>query len=226
MPDFFLGIFYSLLPKDYWGSWRPASTVDFVRSALISGIVECGVGLYALWHGFPYFFARRAQEMKEAANANETTQAYFVGILLIEYAFHPLSLLCIGMAMDGAIRTWAALFDEVVPAFPIKLVSVVRQHLKSRQQAKIPALPDLFERLQGQGNDVFICSQSPKEGWRTSTSVAIDGEFYEISRIETATGPRAFRYWLKKLAAGRVVRGGYRYDPPSISPDLEERQER
>lgn len=215
--SFFCGIFFSSLPKEYWQSWRPSSTVDFTRSALASGLLECAAFLYLLVHGYFRFLAVRAHQLQQLPSANEGTQLYWLVLLTIEYAFHPLSLLAIFLAGDGALRSWAAFITgEIVPSIPIKVVALAQAWLRARRLEKSagPAVPDLFERLQGMDYDLRIAAQRPKDGWRVSTTVSVEDEFHEIVRMEPGTGIRPFIYLLRKLPAGRVMRGMYRYDPP------------
>jgi hypothetical protein len=215
--NFFRGIFFSLLPKDYWQSWRPSSTVDFARSAVVSGLLECVGFLYLLVHGYFYFLAVRTHQLSGIEHTNEGTQLYWLVLLTFEYAFHPLSLLAICLAGEGALRSWAAFFTkEIVPSFPIKLAALGQDWLKARRGDKAvgPDIPDLFERPNGVEHDLRISAQRPKDGWRASITVDVAGEFHEIVRVETDAMPRPFVYVLRKLPAGHVIRGIYRYDPP------------
>ena len=217
-PNFFRGIFYSLLPKDYWRSWRPSSTVDFARSAMASGFLESAVSFSLLGRDYLHFFAIRARQMEAATEANQTTQLYFLLLVTIEYVFHPLSLILLVLSGEGVLRFAAAFIsDEVVPSLPIKLVFFVRDRLEARRKSRLlgPEVPDLLEQLPGKDGGLRICAQQPKEGWRASISVAVDGEFYEITQVETGIGQRPFTYRLRKLPAGTVIRGMYRYDRPA-----------
>lgn len=220
--NFFRGIFFSLLPKDYWRSWRPSSTVDFARSAVASGLLEFSGFLYLSVHGYFHFLAVRAQQLRSVEHTNEGTQLYGFVLLTFEYIFHPLSLISISLAGEGALRAWAAFFtDEILPSFPIKFAALAQVWLKARQREKTrgPAIPDLFERSHGVDHDIRICAQRPKQDWRASITVNVAGEFHEIVRVETDAGPRPFSYFLRKLPAGCVIRGIYLYDPPSDPED-------
>jgi hypothetical protein len=215
--NFFEGIFYSLLPKEYWRSWRPTSTVDFARSAITSGLIECGGFLYLLVYGYFHFLAVRTHQLQPVEGANEGTQLYFFSVLTVEYAFHPLSLLALCLSGEGALRSWAAFFtDEIVPSLPIKLAALTQAWLKMRRMEKSigPDIPDLFERPPGMAYDIQISAQRPKDGWRVSITVAVEDEFYEVVRVETSEVPRPFIYFLRRLLPGIVIRGAYRYDPP------------
>lgn len=216
-PNFFRGVFYSLLPRTWWGEWLPSSTVDFERSALLSGLLEFGIFLFLLVTGYFRFLVLRAHQLQAASGANEGTQLYFLVILSFEYSIHPLSLFAIFLAVEGAFRSWAAFFaNEVVPSFPFRLAARVSTWRKKRMTnaSLAPEIADHFER---QEEELHIFAQRPKDGWRAAITVAVEGEFYEIARIETAQSVRPIKHVLRKLPAGGVMRGGYRYDPPGTN---------
>ena len=156
--------------------------------------------------------------MQAAAQANEGTQLYFLVMLNIAYMFHPFSLIAFYLVGEGILRSWAAFFtDEVIPSFPIKILVLMHDRRKSqRQRASLgPSVSDLLERVQGQEYELRISSQSPKDGWRVSVTVSIDGEFHEVVRADTHDGDRPFVYLLRRLPSGSVIRGAYRYAAPS-----------
>jgi hypothetical protein len=217
-PNFVLGIFYSLLPRAWWGSWRPSSTVDFNRSALVSGLLECFGLLYLIGIEYLHFLSMRVQQMQAVSGSNESTQLYFFIILTLEFAFHPLTLIALLLSAEGAVRAWAAYFtDEIMPSLPLKIIAVLHQRSESARREKElgPAIPDLFERLAAKEGELRICSQRPKDGWRLSSTIAVEGEFYEVSRVEECGGARPIEYFLRKFPRDRVIRGGYRYEPPT-----------
>ncbi|MGO9086212.1 MAG: hypothetical protein ACLQBK_13380 [Candidatus Sulfotelmatobacter sp.] len=165
-----------------------------------------------------HFIIIRTHQLQAASDANEGTQLYLLVLLSLEYAVHPLSLIGIYLAGEGAFRSWAAFFtDEVLPSLPITVVVFIRDRVTARkQEASIgPDVPDLFERGEGEAFGLRICAQRPKDGWRVSVTVAVEEEFFEIVRVETGAGARPFTYGLRKLPAGAVIRGVYRYDPPA-----------
>lgn len=186
-PNFLRGIFCSFLPKQFWGSWRPSSTVDFTRSAFVSGLFESAICASLLIQGYVHFLVIRTHQMQAAAQANEGTQLYFLVMLTIEYMFHPLSLIAVYLVGEGILRSWAAFFtDEVIPSLPIKLFGLVQDRRKAlKQKAALgPPLPDLLERVQGQGCDLKIASHIPKDGWRASITVGIEGEFTKSRELK------------------------------------------
>lgn len=217
MLNFVYCIFYSFLPKAYWRRWRPSSTVVLVRSAILSGLLEFGFCLYLLVLGFWHFLLVRAQQLHGAPDADVGTQMYFTALVGIEYIFRPFSMLGIVLAGEGALRMWAAYFtDEVVPSFLPRLILLIQERRTARQKEASfgPEIPDVIEGIPGEAAELRIFSRRPKEGWRASITVAVNGEFYEIERVENTTGARSFVYILHRLQAGRVIRGNYSYDPP------------
>jgi hypothetical protein len=218
-PNFFRGIFYSFLPKVYWRGWRPSSTVDLVRSALVSGLLECAISACLLILGYLHFLTVRTHQLQAASNANEGTQLYFLVLLSFEYTFHPLAMITIFLTAEGALRSWSAFFsDEVMPSLPIRLVVLIQDHLEAKRKRESlgPDIPDLFERVAGEPVDLRVSAQKPKDGWRVSIAVAVEEEFYEIVKVETDASSRPFIYTLSKLPPGAIIRGLCRYDPPAL----------
>ena len=216
-PNFLRGIFYSALPKSYWRSWRPSSTADFERSAIVSGLLECVVAFCLLILGYWHFLIVRTHQLQGASATNEGSQLYVMTVLTLEYVFHPFSLIALCMAGDGALRSWAAFFtDEVVPSIPLRITAFLqdRRQAKKREKSFGPELIDVFEHCPGEEDCLKISSTRPKEGWRRSISIAVQGEFYEVAGVESSPGPRPFVYLLRKMPMGAVIRGAYRYDPP------------
>jgi len=195
---------------------------------MVSGILECVCFLYLLMRGYLAFLVVRTQQMQAAAAANQSTQLYFLVLATIEYAFHPLSLIFLALSGEGVVRAWAAFFaGEIVPSLPLKLTALAHDRLDARRQSKSlgPEVPDILEQLPGEDGELRICAQQPKQGWRVSISVAVDGEFYEITQAKTDTGQRPFIYLLRKLPAGTIIRGMYKYDRPRSFSESEERSD-
>jgi hypothetical protein len=112
---------------------------------------------------------------------------------------------------------WAAFFtDEVIPSLPLRLIVFAQNRWKARREKEADRLelPDMFNRVEGENYEVHISSQRPKDGWRVSVTVIIEGEFYEIMQAEHSEKDHRFIYLLRKLPQGSVIRGMYRYEPP------------
>jgi|HubBroStandDraft_1064217.scaffolds.fasta_scaffold00129_45 hypothetical protein len=219
--DFLLGIFYSFLLRRYWRGWRPSSTVDFQRSAMLSGMVELFAGGVVLLRGCIPFLIAREHQLSPLAEANQGTQLYFSGILIFEYLFQPFSLLLLYLMAEGAVR-WVAAWtvDEVLPSGPLKIVSLVQERLERKKQEERlgPIIPDVLEKLEGTEYAIRILSCRPKEGWRESITVVVDEEFYELGKQGDGTATHRFEYLLRKHPPGKVMRGMYRYEPTAV-PD-------
>lgn len=153
---------------------------------------------------------------RQVPPTNEGTQLHFFAIVTAEYILHPLSLIIIFLAGEGALRAWSVLFiEEVIPSFPMKLAAVIRDRRREEKEeaALGPAIPDIFESCE-EGQTLRISSQRPKEGWRIASTIAVGESFYTVVHVECCTGERRVTYALRKLSAGQIIRGLYRYEPP------------
>lgn len=217
--DPLLGVYYSLLPRPFWGKWKPSSTVTFVHSAMLSGLAELFVCGAVLIRGGIHFLIARSHQLTPLGQANEGTQLYFGGILLLEYVFQPLSILLLCGMAEGAIRWFAAWStEEILPSMPLKLAWLIREwHGKREQERRLgPIVPDVMERADGGEYAIRISACRPKEGWREFITVAVDGELYELIKVRPGMPPHRFEYLLRKFPVGKVIRGIYRYEPQSV----------
>ena len=211
--NFLRGIVYSLFPKELRRSWQPLSNAELIRPAAVAGLLEM-IGFLA-WsvHRYAQFLVLRAHQLHPLAAANEGTQLYMSGVLTVEYVFQPLSLVLIYFAVEGAARFGAAfLTDEVLPSLPCKLFAVALGWRKKRVQEKSlgPMVPDQCEVWE---DGLRIACSRVKDGWRPSGTIAVAGEFYVIEKQEQAAAPRSIVYLLRKLPAGRIIRGFSSYEP-------------
>jgi hypothetical protein len=145
---------------------------------------------------------------------------YFLVLVSIEYMFRPVSLILLGLFVDGAVRSWAGFFThEIIPCLPLGLISAAVRWKAARERANAlsTAAPDLIERAGIPGCDLCIYSQYPKDGWRIPVTIAFEDKLYEIAQVKTGTGTHPFTYLLRALPAGAVIRGLQRYDPPRRS---------
>jgi hypothetical protein len=216
--DLFLGIYYSLLPKSYWGRWRPSSTVDLQRSAMMSGACEFLIGAMLLFRRFVPFVIARAHQLKPLAHGNQGTQLYLSGVLMAEYLVQPLSVLLVCLVGEGFVR-WCAVWsvEDVLPSLPLKIASIVQaRHERTRQEKRLgPIIPDVMDALKDREFAIRILSCRAKEGWRESVTIIVDEDLYELAKLGTGTPTHPFEYLLRKYPPGKVIRGAYRYEGDS-----------
>lgn len=216
MWTFIQGVLYSFLPKAYWRGWKPNSTISLERSAIVSGVLEFTLCTWLLVRNYVAFLVLRQPQLSPVASANSGTQLYFAGVVTIEYVLRPLSLVLAFLALEGGVRAIAAfLTEDVLPSLPAKVASSLHMFIKGRQAEKQlgPIVPDAVEWLQGPEYVVRISSSRPKEGWRSSTTIAINDELYDLAAEERGEVPRSFVYMLRKQPAEKIVRSLYRYQP-------------
>jgi hypothetical protein len=212
---FLLGIYYSLLPKSYWGRWHPSSTVDLQRSAMMSGACELLIGAMLLFRRFIPFVIARVHQLNPLGHGNEGTQLYFSGVLIMEYLLQPFSIFLVCLVGEGIVRWFAAWsVEEVLPSLPLKIASVVQERYeRTRQEKRLgPIIPDVMEALRDREFSIRILSCRAKEGWRESQTIVVDEDLYELAKLGTGTPTHPFEYLLRKYPPGKVIRGVYRYE--------------
>ena len=183
---------------------------------MVSAIVEMIVCAALLLRGSIHFLVTRAHQLKPLEQANEGTQLYFSGILILEYLLRPFSMFLLYCAGEGFIR-WLAAWstEEVLPSLPLNLASLIQEWFRKRRRERelSPVLPDVLEPLQGGEYALRILSCRAKEGWRESVTIAIHGELYELAKLNAGTPTHPFEYLLRKQPPGCIIRGMYRYEP-------------
>jgi hypothetical protein len=135
--DYIVGMLVSLLPEPYRTRYRPG--IDLYRAAMLSGVAESAACLTVLFVRYVDFILRRLQEMGNTAVARGRPEAlaapgmqYGAGfVALLEFAFHPLSVLLAYLALEGLARFLAAaVTKEAVGTMPLYLAAQVYERLK------------------------------------------------------------------------------------------------
>jgi hypothetical protein len=130
--EFLKAIAASLWPKKHRKTWFPTPSLIESRGAMVSGALE-----FVIFGSFEWFqFARHFLAVaNHFAKGNIGTQLVAVFLIVISEFFYPLSLLCIILAIEGAIRFVAALISgEVVPSLPVVLASRLWDRLHRNSQ--------------------------------------------------------------------------------------------
>jgi hypothetical protein len=120
--------------------------------------------------------------------------------------------------LEGFFRLiGATLIREVVPTFPLWLVSEIHEGAKRRRAtlARGPRVPDRVTRGDGHACDWCVESWEEKPEWRNPYAMIEFREaFYEIVGRETRPPPRPHVYLLRKPPSWKLVVKPIRYDPP------------
>ncbi|MBI2955872.1 MAG: hypothetical protein HYY26_01035 [Acidobacteria bacterium] len=221
------GALLSLLPPRYRRAvgWLPE--VHFQKAAFLSGLLQSLGCLIAIIFRYLFFFQHRVMDLGGqviARGAEEALGAKSVQFAMgftttIEYIFHPVTLLLIYFALEGAVRFVAALVTgEIVGTLPLYAVGWAHGRLAGwrAERALGPRIPDTVERGDGREFDFHIASCRPKANWDRLMTIAYDEQLYEVVKEERSAPPRPFVYLLRRIPEGKVIRGLHRYRPDEV----------
>jgi hypothetical protein len=217
--NFVKAIFFSPLPKELAGNYRPASTVAFLRGAYIGALLELSF-CYPLLQNYFHFLQVRADELNSLSHgalrsANEGTQLYFHYILTLEYLIHPLSLVLLYLTIEGALRFLSIFFTgENYPSLILVAGLKVRRAIAASRSARNPSLPDEIRFEPDSEHILKILSCKPKDEWRELMTLEYRDEFFELAEIsKSASAERPFGYYFRRKHPGAVIRKFIRFDP-------------
>jgi hypothetical protein len=165
-----------------------------------------------------YFIARSQQIAPHMSGVNSTGEAVITALIVLEFLFHPLSLLLLYIALEGAVRFIGSLIiSEVVPSLFVfllfKISDATPQSISRRRTG--PPVADTLERLTD--GRIRISSAELKDGWNSSITLGIDGYWFEVEREAHAQPPRPCVYFLRPAPPGKVLRGYQEY--PAATPE-------
>lgn len=134
------GMLVSLLPEPYRTRYRPS--IDLYRAAALSGFVESAGCLAILFVRYVDFLQRRLVETSDAMVTNGRLDMvgarpvqYGLGfVILLEFVFHPLTLLLAYLTFEGLLRFLAAAATrETLSSLPFYLAA--RAYRRSKHAA-------------------------------------------------------------------------------------------
>jgi hypothetical protein len=213
MQSIFRDFLLSFCPTKVRQAWRPNSQLTVLRAAMWSGAAQFLIATLVLTEQFTHYFTARSQQMApHMADVNSTGNAFITVLVVLEYLLHPLSLLLLYTALEGAVRAIGSLVTaEVVPSLFVFLffkLSASTSRSISRQRMG-PPVADAVERLPG--DRIRISSALPKDGWNSSVTIGCDGQWFEVEREEPAQPPRPYVYVLRPAPPGKILRGYQEY---------------
>ena len=207
----------SFCPAEVRRAIPPVSTVRTVRAATWGGLLQFLLAGFALALGFKSYFVLRAHQLHpHVSGTTEVTEAGIVVFLVIEYLIHPLAFLLLYLTVEGLVRFGGALVTgEVLPSFFVFLAfKAARLAAKRQERRRIAALPpDTLERLPD--GRIRITSAQPKPGWNSSITIGVNGEWFEVERMDEDAAPRSYIYTLRPSPPGKILRGYQDYDAAS-----------
>lgn len=227
---FLVSIVVALLPKQYRGWWSLASSADFRRATLFSGLVE-SVGCFGLYAvRYILFLKYRVGSVGEAAIKRGVEEAlgnpyaqFGMGFTtLVEYIFSPVSMLLAYFMIEGVLRVFAAAVTEETPGtLPLYLLGwVIERTGRARADRALgERMVDEVHRYAGISYDLGIASSRPKKTWDRLMTIEFEEKFYEICGEKTGPPPRRYVYLLKLITPGKVIRGIHHYRPDEDLPE-------
>ncbi|HKF21860.1 MAG TPA: hypothetical protein VKE93_09835 [Candidatus Angelobacter sp.] len=209
----------SFCPASVRNIYRPRSPSRVLLAAVLTGALQAFLFFKLFLAGYLSFLALRIRQLEGPfQRMNQTTQAWFMVVLSVEYLlFHPLGLACAYLSLEGLIRFIGGVAtSEVVPSLPVVLVFKINDYVRRRKERRAvepsAAIPDSFEVL-ADGECLRVAAARPKPHWNISLTIGIRGECYEVEREERGTAPRVYVYILRRAPIGKALRGYEEYDP-------------
>ena len=214
MSDLLRDCLLSFCPSSVRIVARPGSTARVTAFAIWTGLAQfLGFSLWLSLRYRTFILARLAQWAPHLVGTSETVQSTALIISTLEFLIYPASLVLLYFALEGLARFAAGLISaEVVPSLPVfvafRVIEKRRQRLEARRLASLPA--DIVEFLT-EGR-IRIASARFRPAWKSTITIGIRGEFYEIENKEPGYPGRRFVFVLKPAAIGRALRAYEEYD--------------
>ena len=211
---FITGIYYSFLPKRWWGGWNYASTADFARSGLVSGFIEAVFFGWLTYGRFSQHMIDRSK-LVGGVGMNAGTQLWALGIFFLDFVIQPLSLLLIFFTLEGLARFYTAFLHSVVlPTLPLSLIAKW-QHRHSLGEHEKALGPRVRDAVEATPEGLRVASCRPKD-WTATTTISYGDELWELARSENGPAPRRFVYSLRKRNSNVAIRALRQYDPEEV----------
>lgn len=221
----------SYCPAAFRQRARPASTLTLLGSATWSGLAQFLLAGFIFLVRLKAYFVLRAQQLAPyIAGKSDAVQAGATVVVALEYLIHPLGFFLLYLTIEGMLRFVGGLFaGEIVPNLLVYLgFKTAGSWSRRREQRRAgPPLPDTLEHLAD--GCIRIASSASKTGWNASITIAIQGQWMEVARVEHGSEPRSFVYILQPAPPGKILRGYQEYDAASAllkeAPDVQSRNE-
>jgi hypothetical protein len=208
-----------------------AGLVQWPRAATLSGMLEIAAAILALanWYQYTmYPIVDRGVDLALNGKLGGVTDQQIAGAAYTVFLFHPLTWVLVYFFMEGAVRLCGAAFAEnVLGTLPLGLIDRTLSLATPRTKAR-PSLPEqrnsqsfagavreraLFSRLKqvpdelhyatGQAQELLeIWASRRKDDWLAPKVVRVDDLYYRLQENSVESGPRPFRYRLRRLERG------------------------
>ena len=223
MLTYVVGIFSCLFPARYRKHWSGESS-GLRGPAMLSGILQCFFFLLVWILGYLSSFPQGVGAIgrvfvKAGAEEQLASPVVQTGIGMTTsaaYLIQPSSILFLYLAVEGIVRTLAALTSgQMLPTLPLAAIAWIHGRIDQwrGERSLGPMVPDEVRFGDGREYDVLILSCRPKTDWSRYITVEFQGQFYEIFREDAGPLPRRFTYYLRKNPTGRLVVVVRKYSP-------------
>ena len=212
----------SFLPARYRGA-SALTEVEALRwptmlSGLLQASVCAGINFLRLVNTQQFRVGDLGQRVLDAGHdtalADQRLQFGMGFVSLMEFLIHPVSLILIYFMFEGLVRYVAALAaKQSVATLPLHLIAMVHGRFDKKGEARAlgDRMIDLVEKGDGSEYALRISSSRPKPNWDRLMTIQYDEQLYEMTEHKEGKPPRRFVYLLRKMPAGKIVRGLHHY---------------
>ena len=233
MLSFLFGIVLSFLPQRYRESFPDSLRGNLRLGAVASGLVQCLGCLGIFCVRYLSFLQQNVGALADRAIARggdevfgaTAAQAGMGYVSMVEYIFHPLSLLLIYFTLEGTVRFYAAgITEEVVGTLPLHVVAWAQERVGQAraERALGPRVADLVEQVYSSDYDLRIFSCRPKRNWDRLITVSYADQLYAVVGEQAGKLPYRSIYHLRRTRFGWIVRNIHHYDPQEVLLETEE----
>ena len=212
----------SFLPARYRGVSALTEFEALRWPAMLSGLLQAavcaGINFLRLLETQQFRVGDLGQRVLDAGHdtvlADRQFQLGMGFVSLMEFVIHPVSLILFYFMFEGLVRYVAALTaNQTVPTLPLHLVAKVhgRRDRAGEERALGERMIDLVEKGDGSEYVLRISSSRPKPNWDRLMTIQYDEQLYEMTEHKEGKPPRRFVYLLRKMPAGKIVRGLHHY---------------
>ena len=218
--NIFAATLLAFFPKKYRGPFSRYAVPP--AGALVGGAAETIAALLLLMQRYFVFANQRlaaiqVSVMTGAAAKGGDAVMGLGPILMLEYLLQITTLVLIFIALEGVIRSTAAVINaETLPSLPLEALAQLQTWLGARnRESRLGRRLADDVQLAADGESLRIASCRAKV-WTALTTISYEDGLYELIAEEKSALPRQFVYVLRKKPISGVIRGIHAYDPEEV----------
>jgi len=187
-------------------------------------------------------YVDRGVDMAATGKVGPVTDQAIAGVAVSLWFAHPFTWLLAYFVVEGVVRLCSAAFSGMIvgmlPLFLFDKICINPFRSSTRNRAHEGSLHSAASSLSGtirervmlartaqvqdelsfrkSGTDEFldICASRRKDDWNPPRVVRFEENYYRLEAASVGSGPRPFRYTLRRLSAGVPGRSVLVYAPP------------